>query len=310
MYPGGAPIKPRDRVLLLILAHVDADHRVLVVEEELGERARQLGLADPGRSEKDERAERAIRVLQTGARAPNRVRDRDDRFVLADDALVQTRFHAQQLLDFAFHQAADGNARPLADDFGDVFFVDFFFQHPLCLLQRCEPMLLLLDLALELRHAAVLQLRRFRIVAETLRALDFELHLLELFLQLARALNGVLFLLPMRAQLVLLLLQIGELFLELPRRSCDGLSVSLRSASRSISSCMMRRCTSSSSAGIESISIRSSRRRFVHQIDRLVGQESIGDVAVRQHRGRHQRRVLQLRRRGGSRSVRAVRGGC
>ena len=36
------------------------------------------------------------------------------------------------------------------------------------------------------------------------------------------------------------------------------------------------------------------RRRLVHEVDRLVGQEAIGDVAVRQHRGGHQRRVLEL----------------
>ena len=36
------------------------------------------------------------------------------------------------------------------------------------------------------------------------------------------------------------------------------------------------------------------RRRFVHQVDRLVGQEAIGDVAVREHRGGDQRRVLEL----------------
>ena len=36
------------------------------------------------------------------------------------------------------------------------------------------------------------------------------------------------------------------------------------------------------------------RRRLVHQVDRLVGQEAVGDVAVRQHRRRHQRRVLEL----------------
>ena len=36
------------------------------------------------------------------------------------------------------------------------------------------------------------------------------------------------------------------------------------------------------------------RRRLVDQIDGLVGQESIGDVAVRQHRRRHQRGVLEL----------------
>ena len=57
---------------------------------------------------------------------------------------------------------------------------------------------------------------------------------------------------------------------------------------------MMRRFTSSSSAGIESISIRRLRRRLVDQVDRLVGQEPIGDVAVRQHGRGDQRRVLDL----------------
>ena len=42
--------QPRHGVLLLVLRHVDADHRVLVVEQELGERPRQLGLADAGRA--------------------------------------------------------------------------------------------------------------------------------------------------------------------------------------------------------------------------------------------------------------------
>ena len=59
----------RHRVLLLVLRHVDADHRLLVVEQELGERARELGLADAGRAEEQEAAERTIRILQAGARA-------------------------------------------------------------------------------------------------------------------------------------------------------------------------------------------------------------------------------------------------
>ena len=125
----------RHGVLLLVLGHVDADHRLLVVEQELGQRACQLGLADAGRTQEEEAAERPIRILQSGAGAPNRVRHRLDRFVLADDALVQPLFHLEQLLDFAFHQAAHRNARPVADDFGDVFLVDFFLEHPLACLQ-------------------------------------------------------------------------------------------------------------------------------------------------------------------------------
>src|SRR6202022_1546516 len=33
------------------------------------------------------------------------------------------------------------------------------------------------------------------------------------------------------------------------------------------------------------------RRRLVHQVDRLVGQETVGDVAVRQRGGRHKRGI-------------------
>ena len=43
--------QPGDRVLLHIFRHVDADHGVLVVEQEFGERAGELGLADAGRAQ-------------------------------------------------------------------------------------------------------------------------------------------------------------------------------------------------------------------------------------------------------------------
>ena len=55
--------EPGHGVLLHVLRHVDLDHRVLVAEQELGERARQLGLADARGAEEDERAGRALRVL-------------------------------------------------------------------------------------------------------------------------------------------------------------------------------------------------------------------------------------------------------
>ena len=51
----------RDGVLLHVLGHVDADHGVLVVEQALGQRAADLGLADAGGAEKDERTDRTIR---------------------------------------------------------------------------------------------------------------------------------------------------------------------------------------------------------------------------------------------------------
>src|SRR2546430_17703398 len=69
----------RDGVFLHVLAHVDPDHGVLVVEQKFRERSRQFGFADAGRSEKNKRAERTTWVLQTGASAADCVRNRFDR---------------------------------------------------------------------------------------------------------------------------------------------------------------------------------------------------------------------------------------
>ena len=61
---------------LLELAHVEADHQVLVAEQRLGERPRELGLADAGRAEEEEAADRPVRVAEPGARAAHRLRRR------------------------------------------------------------------------------------------------------------------------------------------------------------------------------------------------------------------------------------------
>ena len=49
----------RHGVLLHVLAHVDADHVVFVVEESFGQGLGELGLADAGRAEEEEGADRA-----------------------------------------------------------------------------------------------------------------------------------------------------------------------------------------------------------------------------------------------------------
>ena len=101
----------------------------LVVEQERGERLGQLGLADAGRAQEDERADRPVGVLQAGARAPHGGRDGLDRLVLADHALGQRLLHAQQLVALAFEHAVDGNAGPARDDLGDVVGGDGLLDH-------------------------------------------------------------------------------------------------------------------------------------------------------------------------------------
>src|SRR5262249_28817532 len=146
--------EPRDRVLLHVLGHVDLDHRVLVAEQELGERAGELGLADAGRPEEDERAGRPLRVLDAGARAADRLRDGDDRGVLADDALVQLLLHADQLLRLGLGELAHRDARPHRDDVGDLVLAD------LRLLDLLLVAPLVLELALLLRQLPLLVAQR------------------------------------------------------------------------------------------------------------------------------------------------------
>src|SRR5574337_238365 len=66
------------------LRHVDADQRVLGVKKELGKRLGELGLADAGGSEEQERAVRPPRIRQAGPGAPDRIGHGGERLVLAD----------------------------------------------------------------------------------------------------------------------------------------------------------------------------------------------------------------------------------
>ncbi len=145
---------------------------------------------------------------------------------------------------------------------------------------------------LELGQPAVLQLRRFAVVAPALRALDLQAQLLELFLELALALDGFLLLLPAGHQRRVLFLQIGELLLELLEALLRGL-VFLFSQRLALDLELHHATIDLVELGGHRVDFHPQlRRRFVDEIDRLVRQEAIGDVAVREHRRRHDRRVL------------------
>src|SRR3546814_13769774 len=81
----------RDRVLFHVLRHVEARHCLLVVEEEARQRLGELGLSDAGGAEEEKGADWPIRILQAGARAPNRVGARPDGVLLADPASSDAR---------------------------------------------------------------------------------------------------------------------------------------------------------------------------------------------------------------------------
>src|SRR5437762_1940446 len=222
----------RDRVLLHVLGHVEADQRMVAAEEEIRERARQLGLADAGGPEEYEAADGPVRILQPGARAPDRARDRRDRLLLADDAPVQLDFHPQQLVAFVLVDRRHRHAGPLRDDLVDLGLADN-------------------DLAS--------------------RRLDVELLADELQVLARRH-----FLLAVELRLFEILLADRALHL------LDGDADALVDLAEFLAV-----------AGLAQLG---ARARLVDEVDRLVGQEAVGDVAVRLVDGRLDRlaRVLHV----------------
>src|SRR5688572_25753633 len=152
--------QPRHGVLLHVLRHVDAHHRMLVVEQKIGERTSRLGLADTGRSEEDERADRPVRILKPGARTADGVRDGVHRFLLPDDATCQLLIELGETLALTLEHARDRNARPPRDDFSDVFRRHFLLEEARPPVGLRQLLLEILELLLELRDRAVLNLGR------------------------------------------------------------------------------------------------------------------------------------------------------
>src|SRR5882672_587017 len=278
-------------VPLLIFRHINADHRALVVEKEFGQRPRQLRFAYAGRAQEDERTYRAVRVFQPRTRTDDGFGHRRHGFVLADHAAVQFIFERQQALQFGFEQLCHGHARPAADDFGDVLFADLFFDQPRLALFFREQLFFGLQPPFKLGQFAVAQFGGAVEIVLALGLLDLDAGPFNLLAQRPQPLHALFLRLPLRSQRVGLRPQLGKLifeFLQALARNLIGLLLQrlaldfeLHNAARDFVQIRRHRIDLGSQF----------RGGLVNQVNRLVGQEAVGDVAVREHGGGDQRRV-------------------
>ena len=279
-------------MLLLVLGHVQADERLLIVEEKFRERASQLCLADPSRTEKDERADRSVRVGEARARPAHRIRDRAHRLVLPDDPLVQPVFHADELCHLTLHQLRDRDSGPAGDDLGNVLFADLLLEQRLTALQLREATVGLLKLLFDLDDLAVAQLRRLCELGRSFGLLGIVTNLLELSFQLSDPRDDLFLMVPARSQRGSFFGQLCKLLLDARQpllRSLVGLlaqrlALDLELPDLPLELVQLRRQRVDLGA--------QSRGRLVDQVNGLVGKEPIRDVAVRQNRRGNDRRVL------------------
>ena len=276
-------------MLLLVLAHVEPDQGPLVVEEVLGERLGELGLAHAGRAEEEEAALRAVRVRDAGPAAADGIRDRCHGGVLADDALVQLVLERDQPLGLVGRQATRGDAGPRAHDTCDVLLGHLLGEHaPALLTEFVEHLLGLLDLGLELRRAAVAELGGLLEVAVALGDRGLFAGVLELLHRARQGLDGLLLLLPLggeRGELLALLRQLG-IKLGKPLGGDRGLvageahTLDLQLADPAVHLVDGRRHRVDRDAQPCGC--------LVEQVDGLVRQEPVGEVAVRERGGGHE----------------------
>src|ERR1039458_706855 len=273
-----------DGVLLHVLAHVDADHGFVVVEKVLGEGADELGLADAGGAEEDEAADGPVGIAESGAVAQDGVGDQLHGLVLANDALLEALGHLHELLDLALHHAGDGDAGPFGDNAGDILLVDLLFEEGVLL----DGLHLLLggeDVLFDLPEAAVAQLGGLFPIAGAAGFLLFLTQGVLLLFEGTHAGDGALFAVPAFLQSGGLAAHRLQFVFELAQALAGGgillfgeglaLDFQVRGAAVQV--------VDFDGHGADLEAQRGTG--FVDQVERFVGQETVGDIAVRERSG-------------------------
>ena len=285
-------------VLLPVLAHVDADHRPLVVEEEVRQGLRQLRLAHTRGAQEQERSCGPVRIGHPGPGPADRIRDRAHGLGLPDEALPDLLLRVEQLLPLPLQQAAGGDAGPGGDDLGDVI-RGHVVAHERTAGAHSGTGLLAGglrglgggDLLLHLRDLPVQQAGgggQVRVAPGDLRLVA---QLVELLLEVAHAVEARALALPHGGEAAQLLLLVRELLLE-------GLQPLLRGGIGLLRQGHLLHLEAVDGA-LQLIDLdgcgvdlhAQAGGGLVDQVDRLVRQLPVRDVPVRQARGRHQRGV-------------------
>ena len=286
--PGRGTDEPRHRVLLAILRHVDAHDRLLVVEQQLGERLGELGLAHAGGAEEQKRPRRLVRVGNARTRPAHRIRHRFDRASLTDQALAELGLECEQLLGLALHQPPDRNPGPGRHDTCDVIGRHLVADHAVV---ATGFSLGLLQQLLDARYVAVEHARRLLEVAVALSSVGADAVFVELLTQRTDLVEGCALALPALVQLA----EAGVLFAEALVKCCQPLDRCLVLLACECEALELEPVD----AAAQLIDLERGRvdlhaqaaRGLVDQVDRLVGQLPGRNVPVRQRRGCDERRV-------------------
>ena len=163
---------------LLIFAHIDARHHVLIIEKKFCKSLGQFGLSYTGSSHEEEGPDRSFLILQPRTGATDSIRYSSNGHILSHNPLVQFGFHPKEFLTFAFQHTADRNPCPFRNHFRYIFRCDGFCDYRILdfSLTCCE----FIYLCLSFRHLRISYLSNLPIVACAFRIMSLYLIVLHL----------------------------------------------------------------------------------------------------------------------------------
>ena len=289
--PRGRSDQTRYGELLHVLGHVDAHHVLLVVEQGLRQGFGQLRLAHARGTQEQERTDGPVRVRDAGAASLDGFHDLCDRFVLADDPLVQDLVQAQDLLAFAFHQLGYGDAGPAGYDGGDLLVGDRV-AHQALAAAFFDRGVRFGQLFLQARQLGVLQPAGGLVVRLQLRGFDAAVHPFDVGLDFLDVFRGSLVAFPDGLLAVELFVQLLQLFQQF-RVALLGQIVLFLLQCRLFDLQLHDLSAQRVQFLRHGVHLRADRSAgFVHQVDGLIRQETVGDVAVGEGGGCHERVVV------------------
>ena len=280
--------EPGNRVLFHVLRHVQPHHGLFAIEQLIRQGLAQFRFAHTRGAQEQEGGNGSPGIGQTGAGALNGVGNAAHRLVLANHPLVQLLLQAEQLFQFRLHQAGHRYARPLADHLGNVVLAHVLAQQGLIAVARVPLPLPVVQLPLQLRQGSILQFGGPVEVVAAFGLIQLQLHLLDLFLEGLQVIDGAFLLLPLGVKSVLAFGQVAQIPVE-PREALLARGVVLAGEGELFHLQL-------EDAAVDFVDFLrlgrdfhlQTRCGFVHQIDGLIGQEAVADVAAAQHGGCHQ----------------------
>ena len=279
-------------VFLHILTHIDPNHIRFIIEQSCCKRFGQFRFSDTGRSQEQERTDGLRRILDPGLGTDNGLRYLGHTLILTDDSLMKLVCQMERLIPLALVELCHRNSGPAGNDPCDLILGNGLMNQRQIL--AFDLLFLDLQLFLQLRQFAVTDPSGFFQFVVPLCDFRLAVQIIDLLTKLPKLLHRILFVIPLCLLLAELFLQISQFFLK--RRQTLPAQIICFFFQRCFLDLQLRHLSGQFiQLGRHGIQLGLNEgARLIHQVNGLIRQKPIGNIAVGKHRRAYQRRVSDL----------------